>query len=295
MKTNKRVQYLTLILLLFWPLNIQGQVLPQAQSSVTALPKYKVIRVVEGSIIVILKNGKETNLRLIGIDPTSLNISQAQGFLTKSILGKLVYLQQDSQLHESPDGLPCFYIYRVADQLFINLEMIKQGIKIANVERPFDYQKMFRAEEYEARIEGRGLWESYAGEGSVRRSSNSEDEFISRNSSQRHRGSKSVSEETEVKAGEQVYLNLAGQNSVPVATYEVDLDKFLKAQHAGDIYAASELVGDLFLVTPYTLALIIDGSSSNIFGEKMSILKVRILEGKYKGSSGWVRKTWVRN
>jgi endonuclease YncB( thermonuclease family) len=49
-------------------------------------------------------------------------------------------------------------VYRLGDDFFLNLEIIRQGYGFAYTKYPFSKMEEFRAAEHAAREAGRGLW-----------------------------------------------------------------------------------------------------------------------------------------
>lgn len=133
----------------------------------------EVVRVVDGDTVVLLIDGKQTTVRLIGVDtpetvhpqkPVEAYGKEASRFLGNLLKGEAVYLDFEpggSALDKY--GRTLAYLYRAPDGLFVNLEIIRQGYGHAYTRFPFQYMDLFRAFEVRARESGKGLWDAEAG------------------------------------------------------------------------------------------------------------------------------------
>lgn len=135
-----------------------------------------VLRVVDGDTLILLMNGKEIKVRLIGIntpetvDPrrkvecfgkeASLKANELLGTKTNP---KKVYFEYDaSQGTLDKYGRSIGYVF-LEDGLFFNKYMIEQGYAYEyTYSKPYKYQKEFKEVERIARLEGRGLWAANA-------------------------------------------------------------------------------------------------------------------------------------
>jgi hypothetical protein len=87
---------------------------------------------------------------------------------------------------------------------------------------------------------------------------------------------------------------IAGTNAtIPVSATLFDMDTLIKSAIANDDYGMRKLVksGSVMVVPSGTSVLVIDDAGGFLFAPSR---KVRILEGKYKGESGWVPVEWVQ-
>lgn len=123
--------------------------------------------IVDGDTIVVVQDGKDVHVRLIGVDtpetkdprkPIQQFGKEATEFTTKMVLGKPVRLQFDRSVRPEPFGRTLAYVY--VDRILLNKEIIRQGYGHAYVKYPFDGKIMeeFRAAERDAREHKRGLW-----------------------------------------------------------------------------------------------------------------------------------------
>ena len=126
----------------------------------------KVVRVIDGDTVIIDLDGKETRVRLIGVDtpetvhprkPVEFYGKEASRFTTNLLKGESVYVEYDQQKQDKY-GRTLAYLYRVPDGLFVNLEIVRQGYGHAYTQYPFKYLELFRRHERAAREAGRGLW-----------------------------------------------------------------------------------------------------------------------------------------
>ncbi len=128
--------------------------------------KVKVVRVVDGDTIVVkFKNGRYEKVRLIGINtpetvdprrPVQYFGKEASRYTKKHLLGKTVFLQYDWQLRDKYGRLLA-YVF-LPDGTFFNAKIIRDGYAFAFTRYPFQYMKLFRKLEREAREAGLGLW-----------------------------------------------------------------------------------------------------------------------------------------
>lgn len=126
------------------------------------------MHVVDGDTIIVTLQGMEQHVRLIGINtpetvkpnwPVECYGPEASK-LTKSLLppGTVVRLVRDVEARDAYDRLLA-YVYRRDDDLFINLELARQGDADEMSIRPNTaHQADFRAAVAEARDANRGLW-----------------------------------------------------------------------------------------------------------------------------------------
>ena len=127
---------------------------------------YKVVRVIDGDTVIIDLDGKQTRVRLIGVDtPETVHPRKAVEFYGKEasrftsnlLKGESVFLEYDQQKQDGY-GRTLAYLYRAPDGLFVNLEIVRQGYGHAYTKYPFKYMELFRRHERAAREAGRGLW-----------------------------------------------------------------------------------------------------------------------------------------
>jgi len=121
----------------------------------TGSPTYRVVRVVDGDTVVLLVDGKETTVRLIGVDtpetvhplkPVEAYGKEAAWFLSNLLSGEEVYLEYEpGPSRQDKYGRTLAYLYRVPDGLFVNAEVVRQGYGHAYVEFPFQHMELFRS------------------------------------------------------------------------------------------------------------------------------------------------------
>jgi micrococcal nuclease len=140
----------------------------QPTQDVTADHAYKVVRVVDGDTVVVLIDGKQTRVRLIGVDtPETMHPQkaveaygkEASQFTRNLLEGESVYLEYEAGVSKLDKyGRTLAYVYRVPDRLFINQEIIRQGYGHAYTKYPFKHLEAFRAQERAAQEAKKGLW-----------------------------------------------------------------------------------------------------------------------------------------
>jgi len=127
-----------------------------------------VVSVIDGDTIVVSLAGRHEHVRLIGVDtpetvdprkPVACFGPQASAF-TKHLLvaGTVVRLERDP---ESRDvyGRLLAYVYREPDELFVNLELARQGMAdVLPITPNITHADTFRAAVDDARAAKRGLW-----------------------------------------------------------------------------------------------------------------------------------------
>jgi endonuclease YncB( thermonuclease family) len=139
-----------------------------SQAGTAEPPASKVVRVIDGDTVVLMLDGKETTVRLIGVDmpetvhptkPVEAYGKEASEFTRNLLAGESVYVEYEpgpSKLDRY--GRTLAYLYRAPDRLFINLEIIRQGYGHAYTEYPFARMEQFREAERKAREADKGLW-----------------------------------------------------------------------------------------------------------------------------------------
>jgi micrococcal nuclease len=147
------------------------------QPDLSKMAPWPVTRIVDGDTIVASLDGKDTTIRLIGVDapetvhpskPVEVYGKEASRFTTNLLRGEQVYLLADEQQGDKDRyGRALRYVYRAPDGLFVNAEIIRQGYGHAYTVYPFKYMEEFRQLEDFARRAQKGLWVP-AGAGDIR-------------------------------------------------------------------------------------------------------------------------------
>lgn len=118
-----------------------------------------VTRVIDGDTIVVLLNGVEEKVRLIGIDTPERGrpyFEEARQKTAELALGKRVRLQKDVSERDRYGRL-LRYVY--VGSLFLNAELVKQGYAMVYTYPPdVKHAELFLKLQKEAREAGRGLW-----------------------------------------------------------------------------------------------------------------------------------------
>lgn len=112
-----------------------------------------------GTLTVLIGERKET-VRLIGIDAPELDQApsgpQARDVLRGLVEGKTVRLETDVTVRDQNKRL---LAYVFAGDLFVNLEMLRQGQALIYTVPPnVAHEEEYRKAQEEARLAGRGVW-----------------------------------------------------------------------------------------------------------------------------------------
>lgn len=127
---------------------------------------YKVLKVVDGDTVNIDYKGKNTSVRLIGVDtpetvhpskPVEAYGKEASNFTRNLLIGESVYLRFDVEQTDRYGRLLA-YLYRAPDGLFVNLEIVRQGYGHAYTRFPFKHMELFRHYGTKAREAKKGLY-----------------------------------------------------------------------------------------------------------------------------------------
>jgi micrococcal nuclease len=130
-----------------------------------------VVNVFDGDTIVVMRHGRETTVRLIGVDtpetsrpdcPVQFFGPEASEHTRSSLLGKTVRLvfEPDGRPGGSVDryGRVLAYVF-TGDGRNFNLELVRSGYGRAFTKYPFSYEREFRDAERAARKAGIGIWD----------------------------------------------------------------------------------------------------------------------------------------
>ena len=133
-----------------------------------SLSAFEVHRIIDGDTIIVMDEGEQVRVRLIGVDtpetvhprkPVEEYGKEASLFLTNLLKGEQVYLVgEDGTLQKDRYGRTLAYVYRYPDGLFANAEIIRQGYGHAYIQFPFSFMEEFLQIERFARNAGKGLW-----------------------------------------------------------------------------------------------------------------------------------------
>ncbi|MDE0397748.1 MAG: thermonuclease family protein [Candidatus Poribacteria bacterium] len=127
---------------------------------------YQVLRIIDGDTVEIEYEGDRTSVHLIGVNaPETVHPSkpperfgtEATTFIQSLLLHKFVYLDFDREKKNKYDRLLA-YVYRDSDDLFVNLEIIRQGYGRTDDRFPFKYMNLFKYHESQARSEKKMIW-----------------------------------------------------------------------------------------------------------------------------------------
>ena len=139
---------------------------PSANELVDEGNLYQVLRIIDGDTIEIEYEGALTSVQLIGVNaPETVHPSkpverygrEATIFLQNLVLNRFVYFKFDESKKDKYGRLLA-YIYRTADDLFVNVEVIRQGYGQIDNRFPFKYTKLFKYHESQARSERKMMW-----------------------------------------------------------------------------------------------------------------------------------------
>ncbi len=116
-------------------------------------PLWKVIKIVDGTVLTLKGSGKEMKVRLVALILPDSEKEVAQNFLTKALIDQWVRFKP---LRDGPQGVKEGFVLLEGEDLHARL--IRQGMaKIDKEERAFDIRP-YLEQEREARREKRGLW-----------------------------------------------------------------------------------------------------------------------------------------
>ena len=122
---------------------------------------YPVLKVIDASTVEIHYEGTPTVVKLIGVKvpetmhPDNSNETaqlEATAFLHNLLLSESVYL------HFEGDAPEQAYLYRAPDELFVNVEVVRQGYAQVNAPATFKHFELFVHYEERARTAEKGLW-----------------------------------------------------------------------------------------------------------------------------------------
>ena len=121
---------------------------------------YQVLRIIDGDTVEIKYEGDRTSVQLIGVnapEPSERFGSEATAFIQSLLLNKFVSLDFDRNKKDKYDRLLA-YVYRDSDDVFVNVEMIRQGYGQTDTRFPFKYMDRFKYHESQARSEKKMMW-----------------------------------------------------------------------------------------------------------------------------------------
>ena len=152
-----------LLLALALPATAPGQAPPKPDPAAA-----RVVRVVDGDTIVVLLDGKQTTVRLLGVDtpetvapgrPVEGFGKQATAFLRSQVEGRSVHLRYEPAARRLDRyGRTLAYVYTIPEGKLVNLAIVAGGYGHAYTAQPYSRIEEFRKAEREAREAGRGLW-----------------------------------------------------------------------------------------------------------------------------------------
>ena len=127
---------------------------------------YQVMRIIDGDTVEIEYEGARTSVQLIGVNapetvhpgkPVERYGREATAFLQKLVLNRFVYFEFDGSKKDQYDRLLA-YVRRDSDDLFVNVEIIRQGYGKTDDRYPFKYMKLFEYHGFQARTARIGIW-----------------------------------------------------------------------------------------------------------------------------------------
>jgi micrococcal nuclease len=167
------------------------------------LPKYQVVRVVDGGSMAVMIDGQAQTVRLIGVENTPAVPGagkdardrvgkQAAQYMTEQLQNKAVYLEPEKpgQTQTDTAGRVLAYVYRAPDGLFVNQELIAQGHARATAKNDFRLFDAFQAEEQKAKAGKLGVWAGAATESATAATAKTKDDDSSSETFYYVRGSK---------------------------------------------------------------------------------------------------------
>ena len=122
---------------------------------------FPVLKVIDVATVEIHYEDSPKVVKLIGVkvpeamhpdNPSETAQAAALAFLHNLLLGESVYL------HFEADAPEQAYLYRAPDELFVNLEVVRQGYAQVNAQATFKHFELFVHYEERARTAEKGLW-----------------------------------------------------------------------------------------------------------------------------------------
>jgi endonuclease YncB( thermonuclease family) len=124
------------------------------------LPVFALVRVVDGDTVIINEaDGPETTVDLAGIKALDTGKPGTEALRTL-LKGPKVAVRIESEL--TPEVPATAVLFRPADGLEINRELVRQGYARTNLDRPVEAVAEYQKLEQDARKAGRGLWKNAA-------------------------------------------------------------------------------------------------------------------------------------
>lgn len=161
------ISFLAIIVLLLVVLLIRDTASPPSTNGFVDRDNlYQVVRIIDGDTVEIEYEDVLTSVQLIGVNaPETVHPSkpvepygrESTAFLQKLLLYKFVYFEFDRDKRDRYDRLLA-YVYRDSDDLFVNVELIREGYAKADDRFPFKYIKLFQYHESQARAARKRLW-----------------------------------------------------------------------------------------------------------------------------------------
>lgn len=140
--------------------------------AIAALPRFKVLRVLDDSSIVMACDSGERVVQLAGVKACELPESSkslarrdadASAYIKRLVADTQVAVQvDDSNRTEDESSRTRVFLYRFPDGLFVNNELVKQGYAQADAKQVSDHTDEFEQAEQQARTARRGLWSDQA-------------------------------------------------------------------------------------------------------------------------------------
>ena len=142
--------------------------LPEEEAAPVLHGEYEVVRVVDGDTIIVDLDGKDTRIRLIGIDtPESVHPDKsknseegiiASDFTKELLTGEKVYLEYDIEKIDQYDRTLA-YVYLADGETMVNALLVEEGYATTMTVQPNSkYADTFYELQKEAREQGRGFW-----------------------------------------------------------------------------------------------------------------------------------------
>ncbi len=139
-----------------------------SRSAAASQSNATVVRVVDGDTIVADISGRSEKIRMIGFNtPESVDPRKPVECFGKEASARMkellaphtpIRLERDAESRDKYGRLLA-YVYRSADGMFVNVQMVVDGFAhVLTIAPNNTYADRFRAAESEARAAGRGLW-----------------------------------------------------------------------------------------------------------------------------------------
>lgn len=121
----------------------------------------RVVRVVECDTVIVMLDGKQTRVGLIGVSPPNEPAARdaARDFTSNLLTRESVFLDTEPAWPDKdPSGRMWAYVYRAPDGLLVNVELVRRGYARIAISQPYQLDDAMRFYQQRARIAHKGIW-----------------------------------------------------------------------------------------------------------------------------------------